>query len=208
MFGILGRVENLQLTPVTEEQKRLPPVSAGKQEEQQSAEPEQHEEPVPPVGGPEEFPADWTNPVPYLLGIATRGLTDSIERTDHDTWTSHLSLRLAAHAEECVQSNNAETADLWSKVVTGKADASIAEAKKIEYTAWADAVTIRFEVKMTQNEDLKDWVEVLNRRDEQTNQLAMLDIAAGIRVALWVIAIVLILTLPADIHAVEQVLEP
>ncbi len=205
MFGVLGRVERLPAhLPMADEQKARSPVTASKH----PAEPEPQEVPALPAGEREELPPDWTNPVPYLLGVATRGLTDAIEHTDHETWTSHLSLRLAAHAEECVKSSDAATSELWSKVVTGDVDATPSEAKKIEYTAWAEAVTIRFEIKMTQNKNLKSWVEALNRRDEQANRLAMLDIAAGIRIALWVIAIVLVLTLPADIHALEQVLEP
>jgi len=142
--------------------------------------------------------------LPPLLGIAARELTEALDRTDPTTWTVHLANRLAAHASECLRVRTGDVAVAWARTVTNDSNANPEEAQGIDLVAWAETVALRFEVNMAQDYKLRAWVKRLDERDEQALRLAVLNVTRGIRTALILAAIALLLLLPPDIDALEH----
>jgi hypothetical protein len=151
-------------------------------------------------------PPEAAEPFPYLLGLAASGLTEALERTDLTTWTVHLSNRLAAHAEDCLKDQDRERAAVWATVVTGKPGASASEARALDLVAWAEAVALRFEVNLARDDSLSELVTRLDARDERVARVAMFNVAHGIRTALFIVAVALVLLLPEDIQAFEKLI--
>ena len=133
--------------------------------------------------------------IPYLIGFTGSQLENALDSADLNTWTGHMSDGLATHIERALL-DEGESAESWACIVTSESEATVEAGRAVDLVSWAETVTLRFEIGLAADPSMEQWVTRLDAHDETLFQREMLDAVRGVRIALLLIALVLLLTLP------------